>query len=151
VEDDWSQIQHSSRRCQRSSLSSGYVSIAQIRTSGSCLVECRHDSQITNTVHGFTLYSLRPTALRNLYLHPDPANRCRQRRLVTTTDARNFWTYLRRLPHLGHLTVYIPRRVFGVPKPGYGRTLTLATLRIPPLRIKIKVFHYIDKEATKSL
>jgi hypothetical protein len=57
---------------------------------------------------------------------------------------------LRRLPHLKHLIVYLPRRVFGVSKPGHGRTLTLATLRMLPLRIRINIFHYVAKEDYKQ-
>jgi hypothetical protein len=67
------------------------------------------------------------------------------RQMLTTSGL-----VLRRLPHLKHLTVYIPRRGFGVPKLGYGRTLTLVTLRNLPLRIKINIFHYIAKEDYKK-
>jgi hypothetical protein len=57
---------------------------------------------------------------------------------------------LRRLPHLKKLVVYIPRRVSSSHKKGHGRMLTLATLRIPPLRITVKISHYIAKEDYKD-
>jgi hypothetical protein len=50
---------------------------------------------------------------------------------------------LRRLPHLRQVVVYIPRRVFGTHKKGYGRMLTLATLQALPLRITVNILHYI--------
>jgi hypothetical protein len=57
---------------------------------------------------------------------------------------------LRRLPHLKKLVIYIPRRVSGTHKKGHGRMLTLATLRILPLRITVKISHHIAKEDYKE-